>query len=189
MQVLRLILVISQNATHTCKWHDSFCATHTCKWYGVATVCKIDKIIGLFCRISSQLYVSFVYHGMRRIHASDTTHYARLIHGMWLCVYVYTYVCVLYMDLGMYINVTGVDVRSWVISVTRLILRDSYIQEICLSSAHVQQSHHETVISLRMSHCNTTHSSNITECDAYMQLTRLILRDSYMQVIWGGSRQ
>ena len=30
-----------------------------CSWYGVAMVSRIDKIIGLFCRISSLLYVSF----------------------------------------------------------------------------------------------------------------------------------
>ena len=35
--------------------HLLSCATHSFVTYGVATVSRIDKIIGLFCRISSLL--------------------------------------------------------------------------------------------------------------------------------------
>jgi len=96
--VIRHILVISQNATHTCNWHDSFCATHTCKSYGVAPVSKIDTMIGLFCRILSLLQGSFVKETYNFIDRTNCSH------------------------------------------------------PIYLSSARLQQSHHEAVIPLRVSH-------------------------------------
>jgi len=43
-------------------------------WYGVATVSRIDKMIGFFCRISSLLYGSFAKETYNLIDTTNQTH-------------------------------------------------------------------------------------------------------------------
>ena len=42
--------------------------------YGVATISKIDKIIGLFCRIASLLWGSFAKETCNFINATNSSH-------------------------------------------------------------------------------------------------------------------
>ena len=56
--------------------------------YGVATVSRIDKIIGLFCRILSLLWGSFAKEAYDLI---DPTNRIRLIYTS---IFMYVYVCV-----------------------------------------------------------------------------------------------
>jgi len=46
----------------------------TCHTYGVATVSRIDKVIGLFCRIASLLYVSFAKETCNLIDPTNCSH-------------------------------------------------------------------------------------------------------------------
>jgi len=43
-------------------------------WYGVATVSRIDKIMGLFCRISSLLQGSFAKENYDLIDPTNPSH-------------------------------------------------------------------------------------------------------------------
>ena len=73
-----------------------------CDWYGVASVSRIDKIIGLICRKSSLLYVSFAketynwidptnrshpitqhVHTQHNMSTHISTH--MLCYGVWIC--------------------------------------------------------------------------------------------------------
>ena len=51
--------------------------------YGVATVSRIDQIIGLFCRIASLLYVSFAKETYNFIDPTNCSHHSCLLRN-WL---------------------------------------------------------------------------------------------------------
>jgi len=51
--------------------------------YGVATVSRIDKIIGLFCRISSLLQGSFAKKTYHLIDSSNQSHPIAHMHASW----------------------------------------------------------------------------------------------------------
>jgi len=54
--------------------------------YGVATVSRIDKIIGLFCRISSLLLGSFVKETYNLIDPTNRYHAACMCACVRVCV-------------------------------------------------------------------------------------------------------
>ena len=73
-------------------------AVERASWYGVATDSRIDKIIGLFCRIMSLLQGSFTKETYKIIDPTNQSHHifgsscAREHVCVKLCIYVYMYI-------------------------------------------------------------------------------------------------
>jgi len=71
------------------------CYIHNCVYvsYGVATVSRIDKITGLFCRISSILYVSFAKETYNLIDPTNQSHPIVCIRIICKYLFMYVYIC------------------------------------------------------------------------------------------------
>ena len=64
----------SREYLYKCTYSVDICMKLVENTYGVATVSRIDKIIGFFCRISSLLEVSFAKETYDFIDATNCSH-------------------------------------------------------------------------------------------------------------------
>jgi len=87
-----LCLIQNISISHTCRSipHTHITISHICIWdlfliyaYGVATVSRIDKLIGLFCRILSLLQGSFAKGAFNLIDPTNQSHPISILHVLW----------------------------------------------------------------------------------------------------------
>ena len=119
---IRLYICIHIHKWHSREWFVSVRHIHIGVWdtstYGVATMSRLLKIIGLFCKraLWNRLYSAketYIFKepinrshpiGVYVTHAKDPVIYAYIYACICLCVYVYIYICTcVYMNIYIYV--------------------------------------------------------------------------------------
>jgi len=83
-------LALSLSLSHTHPRAHTYTCKHLCG-YGVATISRLLKIVGLFCRISSLLYGSFAKETYNFKEPTNRSHPIAAIRSVFICELNYLY--------------------------------------------------------------------------------------------------